>query len=35
MNNQLINQLMTSISHIVNDANKLAKINARVMNANQ
>lgn len=30
MNNQLINQLMTSISHIVNDANKLAKINARV-----
>ena len=24
------NQLMTSISHIVNDANKLAKINARV-----
>ena len=30
MNNQLINQLMTSISHIVNDANKLAKINARI-----
>lgn len=30
MNNQLINQLITSISHIVNDANKLAKINARI-----
>ena len=30
MNNQLVTQLMTSISHIVNDANKLAKINARI-----
>ena len=30
MNNQLINQLLTSISHIVNDSNKLAKINARI-----
>ena len=30
MNNQLINELMTSISHIINDANKLAKINARI-----
>ena len=30
MNNQLVNQIMTSISNIVNDANKLAKINARI-----
>lgn len=30
MNNQLINQIMTSISHIVNDSNKLSKINARI-----
>lgn len=30
MNNQFINQLLTSISHIVNDSNKLAKINARI-----
>ena len=30
MNNQLVSQIMTSISNIVNDANKLAKINARI-----
>lgn len=30
MNNQLVNQIMTSISNIINDANKLAKINARI-----
>lgn len=30
MNNQLVNQIMTSISNIVNDASKLAKINARI-----
>ena len=30
MNNQITNQIMTSISTIVNDASKLAKINARV-----
>ena len=30
MNNQIVTQIMTSISNIVNDANKLAKINARI-----
>lgn len=30
MNNQITNQIMTSISTIINDASKLAKINARV-----
>lgn len=30
MNNQITNQIMTSISTIVNDASKLAKINARI-----